>query len=159
MSPRITFLAVAACLPLLARAADGEGDLRDLVAIHPPGTAAGRITFAGIGAGSSIAEFSAKFDNDRGFPRRFVADFGTELVVLSSITRDGRTGQVALLYSGSPDALRRVFDRWKAILVRAGAECVAGSCFWQKNDHGKMIATLLFDPSSATPEVHVTLED
>jgi hypothetical protein len=152
MSPRITLLAVAACLPLLARAADCEGDLRDLVAIHPPGTAAGRLTFAGIGPASPSAEASAKFLNDRGLPRRFVADFGTELVVSFSGIRGGPTRELMLLYSGSAIAVRHVFDRWKEVLVGAGAECGDDSCLWW-DEQGRAIAILQVEQAGA----HVSL--
>lgn len=156
MNARIPLVAVAACLPLMARAADRGGDLRDLVAIHPPGNTAGRITFAGIGARSPIAEFDAKFEDDQ-LVRRFVADFGTELIVLRSNTRDGRTGGVALMYSGEPVALRRLFDRWKEVLARAGADCEGDSCHWS-DEHGDTIATLDVIQWRDRPEVHVRME-
>jgi hypothetical protein len=157
MTLRMCLLAVAASLPVLARAADREGDLRDLVAIHPPGYAAGRITFGGVGARSRNAEFSAKFDDDRGFPRRFVADFGTELVALSSIRVDGTIGLLALTYTGEPSALRGVVNRWKEVLARAGAYCDADSCHWT-DEHGDMIATLNVGSWRGRPEVNVWFE-
>lgn len=156
MNPRIPFLAVAASLPLVAFAADCDGDLRDLVAIHPPGAVPGRLTFAGIGAGSPSAEASAKFEDDRGFPRRFIADFGTELVVLFSGVRGGRTGQLSLMYTGNPIAVRGVLDRWKEVLVRAGAGCTEESCFLE--EEGAMVAVLSSRREGLTWEVYVTIQ-
>jgi hypothetical protein len=152
MNLRIPLLALAASLPLVAHAADRGCDLRDLVAIHPPGAPGGRVTFAGIGPASPSAEASAKFEDDRGFPRRFAADFGTELVVFLAGVRGGPTREMMLRYSGSATAVRGVFDRWKEVLVRAGAECEAERCLWW-DGQGRAVAMLQIEQAT----VHVSL--
>lgn len=156
MNLRISLLAVAASLSLAACAPDTHGDLRDHVVINPPGVAPGRLTFAGIGVGSPSAEASAKFEDDRWFPRRFVADFGTQFDALFSGVHGGPTQSMALTYTGNPIAVRRVFDRWKEVFVRAGADCNDKVCFWDEN--GQVIAFVAIERWRWPPQVDVSIE-
>jgi hypothetical protein len=149
---RIAFAAVSLAV-LSACAPDTHGDLRELVAIHPPG-AASRMTFAGRGPGSGPGAFEATFGED--WLPTFVADFGTTLKALKGSSAAGGDS-FTLLYEGNPVALARLAARWREVFDEAGADCADRSCFWTED--GEMLATLYIDRRwhGLVAEVHVSL--
>jgi hypothetical protein len=166
--PRHVSLALAVTLALLATACapDAHGDLRTRVRLQPAG-APGRMTFAGVGAGTPLEEAQAAFGGALAFPwdgthlaRELTSDFGTRLDVMYGLKLDG-SGTISGLtldYTGNPLAISRLDARWREVFSEIPGACEEAGCQWNDED-GRMIALVTkIIQWSGSSQLSVTIE-